>query len=97
MKESARLDIRPFALPNTPANEVWFEQSRDIQEVAITLRRGTTGKAGLSYRKKHWPQHRFELLAGMENPGIFGWQPMDDWFNAEWRPAKIAPTAVATG
>ena len=32
-----KFDIRPFALPNTPANEVWFEQPRDITEVTICL------------------------------------------------------------
>ena len=30
-------DIRPFALPNTPANEVRFEDPRDIKRVVVTF------------------------------------------------------------
>ncbi len=87
-----KLDIRPFALPNTPTNEVWFEQPRDIVEVVVQLRQ--PAEIGLSYRKKYWPERRFEQGADLEDPGSFGWQPLDDWFNGEWKTACIqaAPT-----
>jgi hypothetical protein len=84
-----KFNIQPFALPNTPANEIWFEQPRDITEVVIQLRRQVPKEVGLSYSKKYWPQRRFEQVSDLENPGSFGWQPMDDWFNGEWKPASI--------
>ena len=84
-----KFDIRPFALPNTPANEVWFEQPRDITEVTIRLLGQVPAEIGLSYRKKHWPQQRFELGSDLDDPGSFGWQPLDDWFNGEWKSAAI--------
>ena len=82
-----KFDIRPFALPNTPANEVWFEQPRDITEVTICLLGQVPAEIGLSYRKKHWPQQRFELGSDLDDPGSFGWKPLDDWFNGEWKVA----------
>lgn len=89
MATTQRFDIAPFALPNTPANEVCFEQARDVVEVVVHLRQKVVGTIGLSYRKKHWPQRRFEQCADLEDPGAFGWQPMDDWFNGEWRAAAV--------
>jgi len=84
-----KFDIHPFALPNTPANEVWFEQPRDITKVVVCLRSQLPTKVSLSYREKYWPQQRFEQCTDLEDPGSFGWQPMDDWFNGEWKSACI--------
>ncbi len=90
----SRFDIRAFALPNTPAGEVWFEQVRDITEVVVRVRGVVPGRVGLSYRRHQWPRRRFEEGAGASgtevgDPGAFGWLPMDDWFNGEWQAARI--------
>ena len=36
--EKQALDIGPFALPGTPANEVRFEEPREIREVTVTFK-----------------------------------------------------------
>ncbi len=87
--DNKKFNIQPLALPNTPVNEVWFEQPRDTTEVVVQLRSQAPVSAGLCYRKKHWPQRRFERASDLENPGAFGWQPMDDWFNGEWKEACV--------
>lgn len=92
--EIKKFNIQSFALPNTPANEVWFEQPRDITEVVVQLQNQAPTKIGLSYRKKYWPQRRFEQCSSLEDPGSFGWQPMDDWFNGEWKSACIRSSQV---
>lgn len=89
MTKTSRLNVAPFALPNTPANEIWFEQARDIQELLVRFKAGPDRVPGLSYRRKYWPDRRYELSADRENPGAFGWQPMDDWFKGDWQPARV--------
>jgi len=85
------LDIAPFALPGTPANEVRFEQPRDIRRVVVRFAGPAPASMGLSYLHKTWPQARHEVPAGLaqSNPCQFGWRPIDDWFNASWRPAVV--------
>lgn len=92
-------DITPFALPNTPPNEVRFEQPRDIRRVVVRFAGAIPADAGLSYLHKTWPQTRHEVPPGMDrtNPCQFGWRPVDDWFNSTWRPAAVCATRLGEG
>jgi hypothetical protein len=89
-------DIAPFALPNGAPNEVRFEQPRDIRRVVVRCAESAPAGLGLAYLHKTWPQTRHELPPGMErtNPCQFGWRPLDDWFNAVWRPAAVHSTQL---
>ena len=60
--EKQALDIVPFALPRTPANEVRFEEPREIREVVVTLKSAAPENLGLSYLHKTWRRKRQELL-----------------------------------
>ncbi len=82
-------DIAPFGLPRCAAGEVRFEQPRDLCRVRVGFKGRAPADAGLSYLQKTWPQSRPEWPANLArtNPCVFGWRPIDDAFNSEWKPA----------
>ena len=82
-------DIAPFGLPNCAPGEVRFEEPRDIVRVAVTFSGAAPARIGLSYLRGKWPQVRSEKQPDQENPCIFGWISMDDWFNCAWQGASI--------
>ena len=82
-------DITPFALPNSPPGEFWFEESRDIQEVVVQFRETVPRQMGVRYLQDKWPNTRHEERHDTENPAAFGWVETDDWFNGKWRQAKV--------
>lgn len=84
------LDIAPFALPNTPPNEIRFEDPREINRVVVTFKGRVPKGLGLSYLHKTWPKWRTELFPVKENAMGFGWYPVDDWFNAKWKQAEVS-------
>ncbi len=84
-----KFDIAPFALPNCPPGEIWFEESRDIQEVVVQFRDTVPRQIGVHYLQDKWPRTCHEERGDMENPAAFGWVETDDWFNGKWRQAKV--------
>jgi hypothetical protein len=82
--EKQALDIVPFALPGTPANEVRFEEPREIREVVLTLKSAPPGDLGLSYLHKTWRRKRQELLDPTIGSFQLGWKAVDDWFDVAW-------------
>ncbi|HYQ60033.1 MAG TPA: hypothetical protein VEP29_03215, partial [Desulfatiglandales bacterium] len=82
-------DIVPFALPNCPPGEFWFEESRDIREVVVQFKSTVPTRIGLRYLQDKWPNTRHEERHDTENPAAFGWVETDDWFNGKWRQAKV--------
>lgn len=82
-------DIAPFALPNAPAGEYWFEETRDIREVVVRFRTPVPRRAALEYWQNRWPATRVEDRADREDPARFGWTASDDWFNGRWQRARI--------
>ncbi|MDH7601682.1 MAG: hypothetical protein QHI38_05990 [Armatimonadota bacterium] len=86
---SDKLDIRPFALPNTPANEVRFEDPREIERVVVTFAQAVPENVGLSYLRKLWPEVRIETRDPYFRVQSMGWWPIDDWFNSKWHTAAV--------
>lgn len=82
-------DIVPFALPNCPPGEFWFEESRDIREGVVQFKSTVPTRIGLRYLQDKWPNTRHEARHDTENPAAFGWVETDDWFNGKWRQAKV--------
>ena len=98
----AAFDIAPFGLPNCGPGEVrsgelLFEEPRDIVRVVVTFSGSAPAHPGLSYLVKRWPKVRLEQMRDIDNPCAFGWTPIDDWFNSEWRPAAIAVRRAGRG
>ena len=62
-QESSLFDIAPFALPNTPVNEVWFEEPRDIVRIEVDFSETAPDGTGVSYRRHYWPGTKIEELA----------------------------------
>ena len=89
----APFDIRPFALPNTPPHEVWFEEPRDITPLVVEFTDTVPDELTVSYQRKVWPETRLEELS-TNHPGGFGWVHQDDWFNGHWQPAAVAVTKL---
>ena len=83
-QESRSLDLVPFALPGTPANQVRFEDPREIREVIITLKSVLPENLGLSYLHKTWRRKRQELLDPAIGSFQLGWKVVDDWFDVAW-------------
>ena len=81
-------DIAPFALPNTPSNELWFEEPRDIVRIEIDFATEAPTDVDVLYRRHYWPQTKIEERA-QGDPMPFGWIPQDDLFNGEWQAAKV--------
>jgi len=92
-----KIDIGRFRLPNTPVQEVRFEEPRDIERVVVTFKGAAPAGAKLLYLRKTWPGSRVEqLVAGSkEDPLSYGWTPIDDHYNSQWQKAstKSAPMA----
>ncbi|MFC1525449.1 hypothetical protein ACFL6X_01410 [Candidatus Latescibacterota bacterium] len=86
---SRGFDIAPFALPNTPPDEIRFEEARDIEAVEVVFEGAAPAQLGLAYWRKSWPGERYETRSDLDNPCRFGWIPMDDWFNGEWQEAAV--------
>lgn len=82
--ETQPLDLVPSALPGTPANEVRFEDPREIREVIVTLKSAAPEDLGLSYLHKTWRRKRQELLDPAIGSFQLGWKAVDDWFNVAW-------------
>jgi len=53
-------DIVPFALPNCPPGEFWFEESRDIREVVVQFKSAVPTRIRLRYLQDKWPNTRHE-------------------------------------
>ncbi len=86
------LDIAPFALPNTPANEVWFEEPRDIARVLVEFKDKAPADVPLSYLHRTWPETFVEEYERENTVARFGWVHRDDWFNTKWHPAAVKVT-----
>jgi len=82
--EEQPLNLAPFALPGTPANEVRFEDPREIREVVVTLKAAVPDDLGLSYLHKTWRRKRQELLDPTIGSFQLGWKVVDDWFDVAW-------------
>ena len=85
------LDVAPFALPNCPPGEIWFEEPRDISQVTVLFNGPAPKRVSLLYLRKFWPEKRAELVGDLDfrRPSAFGWAGVDDWFNSEWQKAAI--------
>ena len=83
-QEEQPLDLAPFALPGTPANEVRFEDPREIREVIVALKWAPPANLGLSYLHKTWRRKRQELLDPTIGSFQLGWKVVDDWFDVAW-------------
>jgi len=83
-QEEQPLDLVPFALPGTSANEVRFEDPREIREVIVTLKSAPPANLGLSYLHKTWRRKRQELLDPTIGSFQLGWKAVDDWFDVAW-------------
>jgi len=82
--EEPPLDLAPFALPGTPANEVRFEEPREIRELIVTFKSAPPANLGLSYLQKTWRRKRQELLDPTIGSFQLGWKVVDDWFDVAW-------------
>jgi hypothetical protein len=82
--ENQALNIAPFALPGTPANEVRFEDPREIREVVVALKSAVPDDLSLSYVHKTWRRKRQELLDPTIGSFQLGWKVVDDWFDVSW-------------
>ena len=82
-------DVAPFALPNTPSGEIRFEDPHDVLRVVVRFNSRTPQRIALEYLHKTWPRihQRPDEDRDLTNPFFFGWEPIDDWFNATWRRA----------
>ena len=89
-------DISPFALPNCEAGEFWFEEARDIREIALRFKQRVPRQIRVYYQRGKWPGIRIEDHPDMENPARFGWLRMDDWFNPTWQEAQIRRSGKGT-
>lgn len=82
-------DIRPFALPNTPPNEIRFEDPRDVSRIVVTYPGAAPDGVVVSYLRKTWPKCRLETLDPVAHSHGTGWIAMDDWFNSTWQEAAV--------
>lgn len=82
-------DITPFALPNSQPGEYRFEEPRDLATVVVHFRAAPPARVAVSYLQKTWPQTRLEFARALDDPCAFGWMPIDDAFNGQWRRAAI--------
>ena len=89
-------DIAPFALPNTPSNEVWFEEPRDIARIEAEFGGEVPGEVAVWYLRKTWPWTRLED-SERGDPCRLGWVPQDDWFNVTWQRAAVDVKRVGEG
>ena len=88
-------DIAPFALPNTPRNEIRFEEPRDITRLVVQFKKRVSSRVSLSYTRQKWPDVKLEATdSDMHNPCSFGWAHSDDWFNGKWHRAAIRTETI---
>ena len=90
-----RIDIAPFALPNTPPGTYIFEELRDIAAIELAVR---GARPEVSYLQRTWPEGMW--YGGTEHtddPARFGWIATDDHFNGDWRRAEVSYTDTTTG
>lgn len=92
------VDIAPFALPNCAPGEHRFEEPRDIAALFVRFAGRPPAQIAVRYLRMTWPQVRLESARDTDDPCGFGWMPIDDWFNGEWRQAAIdvAPSGSNT-
>ena len=83
------VDSAPFALPNTPPGELWFEEPRDIVRAIVEFVGVAPRDVSVSYLQKGWPDIRMED-AEQAHPMHLGWAHQDDLFNTKWHEAAIA-------
>ncbi|HQM48066.1 MAG TPA: hypothetical protein PLJ71_05225 [Candidatus Hydrogenedentes bacterium] len=83
------IDIAAFALPNTPPNEIWFEEPQNIGSIEIEFATRSPQVAAISYWRKTWPDVNPERIVDDSDPAAAGWLPQDDWFNGFWQSASI--------
>lgn len=83
-------DIRPFALPNTPPNEIRFEDPRDIGRIVVAYPGAAPDSLTVSYLRKVWPKSRVETLDPAAHSHSTGWIGIDDWFNTKWHEAAVS-------
>ena len=97
--EEPPLNLAPFALPGAPANEVRFEEPREIREVIVTLKSAPPANLGLSYLHKTWRRKRQELLDPTIGSFQLGWKAVDDWFDVAWDKGavRVEKTGPRTG
>ena len=91
-----KIDIARFRLPNTPVEEVRFEQPRDIQRVVVTFKGAAPGGVKLSYLRNTWPKSKMESFDAdsRHDPLPFGWSPIDDHYNSPWQKATTQATKL---
>ncbi len=89
-------DIAPFALPNGPAGELIFEETRDIQAVEVIFEETVPSTVRLQYKRKVWPRTRIEWPADLDllRPMSFGWTRLDDLFTPAWVDAAVEITPL---
>jgi len=83
------IDIAAFALPNTPPNEIWFEEPQNIGSIEIEFATRSPQVAAISYWRKTWPDVNPERIVDDSDPAAAGWLPQDDWFNGFLQSASI--------
>ncbi len=77
-------------MPNCAPGEVRFEEPRDIVRVDVSFKTAAPSRLGVSYLQNTWPKVRLDEMDGDASPSHFGWVRQDDWFNCEWREAKVS-------
>jgi hypothetical protein len=90
-------DILPYALPNSNAGEIYFEEPRDLSRVVLRFSGPVPKDLGLSYLRRDWPGIRYEEVRDLENPCGFGWIPSDDWFNTKWQKGAVRSELQSKG
>ena len=90
-------DIAPFALPNGPADELRFEEARDVEAVEVTFAAPTPPQATLQTMRKVWPHSRIERPGDLDliRPMNFGWERLDDLFTPAWVDAAVITQRIA--
>jgi hypothetical protein len=91
-----RIDIAPFALPNTPPGTYIFEELRDISAIELADRKGV--RPEVFYLQRTWPEGMwYGGTEHIDDPARFGWIPTDDHFNGEWRRAEVVYADTDSG
>ena len=88
-----RFDIAPFALPNAPAGELKFEESRDIETVEVDFAGRAPATAGLQYPKHKGQPFNLNIRVSLSifNLGLqLLFKHKGQPFNIQFRP----PTSV---
>jgi hypothetical protein len=97
MADRPKLDIAPFALPNTPAGELRFEEPREIVEVVAYYDGGAPQTATCQTMHKYWPEAVKDFNKPLIDPTSYGWVPEDDLFMSSWQEAKADVRRLGEG